>query len=36
MLHELLFALLGKPGTIITCDAKGFLVDRSLNIFKEQ
>lgn len=36
MLHELLFALLGKPGTIVRADGKGLMVDRSLNIFKEQ
>jgi hypothetical protein len=35
MLHELLFALIGKPGTIICSDSKGFMVDRSLAIFKD-
>ena len=35
MLHELLFALLGVPGTLITKDSKGFSVNRSFNILNE-
>lgn len=35
MLHELLFALMGKPGTLIRSDSKGFMVDRSLALFKD-
>ena len=34
MLHELLFALLGVPGTMITNDKSGFSVNRSFNILK--
>ena len=36
MLHEILFALLGKPGTIVRQDEKGLIIDKSLNLFKEQ
>ena len=35
MLHELLLALLGTPGTLIVQDDKGFRVNRSLHILNE-
>lgn len=36
MLHELLFGLLGKPGSVIVLDpkTKSLTIDRSLTIFK--